>query len=293
MNPISSLLVATDFSTDSRYALQRAGLLCKASGVPHGIALHVVETGLLEKLKRLLHLSDDVESTLLDDARKNLDEATASVFERSNVRLDPQVRSGKTVDSIIDAAAGSEMVLLGAKSRHLYNSSIGSTPGRVIRQSDKPVLVVKSEPLHAYRKVLVAVDFSDHSRRAVEWAARIAPTAPLYLIHVYHAMFEGKMKYAYVTEDTISKYRSRAHDEARQEMDRFISGLTDVHRSRIHDMIRHGDHPTQTIIKAIRKTHADLVVAGKQGESLMERLFIGSVTLNLLELSPCDLLVTQ
>ncbi|MBN1928997.1 MAG: universal stress protein [Chlorobiaceae bacterium] len=293
MKPISSLLVASDFSADSQHAMQRAALLCKAAGITRGTALHVVETGLLDHLRRLMHLPGEVESTLIDDAMKSLEEASASIFERSGVRLEPQVQSGKSVDRIIEAAAEAELVLLGAKGRHLLHTNIGSTPGRVIRQSAKAVLVVKTEPVQPYMKVLVAVDFSAHSRRAVEWAARVAPTAPLYLVHAYQAMFEGKMKYAGVTEDAISEYRRRARELAESEMDHFISTLTGVNKARIHRMIRHGDHPAQTLVRAIRKTGADLVAVGKQGKTLMEHFLLGSVTLNLLELSPCDLLVTQ
>lgn len=293
MKPISSLLVASDFSADSQHAMQRAALLCKAAGITRGTALHVVETGLLEQLKRLMHLPGEVESTLLDDAMHSLEKEVASIFEGSGVQLEPQVRSGKAVDRIIEAAAEPEIVLLGAKGRHLIDTAIGSTPGRVIRHSGKPVLVVKSEPVRPYRLVLVAVDFSAHSRRAVEWAARIAPTAPLYLVHVYQAMFEGKMKYAGVTEEAINDYRRMAREQAEMEMKHFISTLSGVHTSRLHKMIRHGDHPAQTLVRAIRKTGADLVAVGKQGKTLMEHFLLGSVTLNLLELSPCDLLVTQ
>lgn len=292
MKPISSLLVASDFSFDSQHAMVRAELLCKTAGISRGTILHVVETGLLDNVKGLLHLSDEGESTLLTDAMKTLEATSASIFVRTGVTLEPRVRSGKIVSAIIEEAAEAEMVLLGAKGRHVPDTTIGSTPGRIIRESRKPVLVVKTEPVQPYRKVLVAVDFSDHSRLAAEWAARIAPTAPLYLVHIYQAMFEGKMKYAGVTEDAINEYRHRARLDAQSEMDRFINSLTGVNKSRVHRMIRHGDHPSLTLVKAIRKTGADLVAAGKHGKTLMEYLLMGSVTQRLLELSPCDLLVS-
>lgn len=293
MKQIVSLLVASDFSPDSVHAMQRAALLCKSTGITRATALHVVETGLLNQLKRLIHLSDEAESTVLADAMHTLEQACSSVFERSGVRLEAKISAGKTIERITEAAAESQIVLLGATGRHLLNTTIGATPGRLIRQSGKPVLIIKTEPQQPYRKVLVAVDFSAHSRRAVEWAARVAPTAPIYLIHVYQAMFERKMKYTGVTESTINEYRHRAREHAEQEMERFMAGLKEVHTSRLHHMIRHGEHPAPTIVRAIRKTGADLVAAGKQGKTLMERLLLGSVTLNLLELSPCDLLVTQ
>ena len=294
MKALRSLLVATDFSTDSRYAMNRAGLICSSNEISMGVALHVAETSWLESLKRSVNRSDDIEQQALHNVKHNLDEAVESSWRHTGIRLESRLVSGKVVDTILEASTDADIIVLGARSHHTFQDmTVGSTPSRVIRRSVKPVLVVRSEAEHAYRTVLVAVDFSEHSMASLQWAAAIEPKASLYLLHVYHAMFEHKMKYAGITEDAIEEYRRQARAEAEVEMDQFLSSVSGIRENRLHQMIRHGSHIASILVREIRKTGADLIVVGKHGKTLMEHLLLGSVTLNLLDHAPCDLLVTQ
>jgi nucleotide-binding universal stress UspA family protein len=294
MKELRSLLMATDFSADSRYAMNRAGLICSSAGISRGVALHVAETSWLETLKRSVNRSDDIEQQVLHNVMDTLDDAVESTWRHTGIRLESRLVSGKAVDTILEASTDADIIVLGARSHHTFQDmTVGSTPSRVIRRSVKPVLVVRNEAEHAYRKVLVAVDFSGHSLESLQWAAAIEPEAPIYLLHVYHAMFEHKMKYAGIKEDAIEEYRSQARAEAEVEMDRFLSSVSGIREDRLHQMIRHGSHIASILVREIRKTGAELIVVGKHGKTLMEHLLLGSVTLNLLDHAPCDLLVTQ
>jgi hypothetical protein len=62
-----------------------------------------------------------------------------------------------------------------------------------VRKGDRSVLVVKQAAPRPYRRVLVAVDFSDHSRHALELALRLAQQAEFHALHVY-AGFEGMLR---------------------------------------------------------------------------------------------------
>ncbi|NTU92197.1 MAG: hypothetical protein HGA60_09825, partial [Chlorobiaceae bacterium] len=65
------------------------------------------------------------------DAMKTLEATSASIFGRTGVKPEPRVRFGKIVSGIIEEAAEAEMVLPGAKGRHVPDATIGSTPGRI------------------------------------------------------------------------------------------------------------------------------------------------------------------
>src|SRR4030066_2328266 len=70
---------------------------------------------------------------------------------------------------------------------------LGTTAERVVRKGDRPVLVVKRPPEGPYRHVLVAVDFSDTSHRALALAAHLAPGAHLTLLHAYEFWYEARL----------------------------------------------------------------------------------------------------
>ncbi|MDV7391115.1 universal stress protein, partial [Arthrospira platensis SPKY1] len=168
----------------------------------------------------------------------------------------------------------------------------GTTAERLLRQIHKPILVVKNEAATPYQRVLVAVDFSPHSRRALAGGTALAPQGEIHLAHVFEALFEVEMRYASVTEETIQEYRARARAQAEADLQRFIDACG-VDDGRLHRSIEQGGHvPTKLLDKA-REIGADLVVVGKHGQSLTEALLLGSVTLHLLAACPCDVLVMQ
>ena len=57
-----------------------------------------------------------------------------------------------------------DLVVLGFRGRHCFRDVfLGTTAERVVRKGDRSVLVVRNRPEEAYRRVLVAVDFSPAS----------------------------------------------------------------------------------------------------------------------------------
>ena len=286
-----SILAATDFSADARRAAERAALLCATAGLSRGAILHVLESSWLDALKRFSLRAE------LDQSRTNasraLDDWVATIRERSGVTLEPQVRVGKVLNTILEASADFDVLALGARGNHpLRDFAVGTTAERLLRQIHKPILVVKNEAATPYQRVLVAVDFSPHSRRALAGGTALAPQGEIYLAHVFEALFEVEMRYASVTEETIQEYRAKARAQAEADLQRFIDAFG-VDDGRLHRSIEQGGHVPTKLLDKVREIGADLVVVGKHGQSLTEALLLGSVTLHLLTACPCDVLVMQ
>jgi pyruvate/2-oxoglutarate dehydrogenase complex dihydrolipoamide acyltransferase (E2) component len=68
-----------------------------------------------------------------------------------------------------------DLLVLGARGtsfmRHLM---LGSTAERLVRKSNRPLLVVRQPPHERYRRVIVALDFSPSSLAALELARAVA-----------------------------------------------------------------------------------------------------------------------
>ena len=291
MVSLQSILAATDFSTDARRAAERAAMICATAGLSRGAVLHVLESSWLDTLKRF-SLRADLDQSMANASRA-LDEWVATLRERSGITLEPQVRVGKVLNTILEAATDFDLLALGARGNHpLRDFAVGTTAERLLRQTHKPILVVRREAAAPYQRVLVAVDFSPHSRRALAWGTALAPQGEIYLAHVFEALFAVEMRYASVTEETVQEYRAKARAQAEADLQRFIDAFG-VDEGRLHRSIEQGGHvPTKLLDKA-REIGADLVVVGKHGQSLTEALLLGSVTLHLLAACPCDVLVTQ
>jgi nucleotide-binding universal stress UspA family protein len=151
-----------------------------------------------------------------------------------------------------------------------------------------PLLVVKQAPRDAYRTLLVPVDFSPSSLRAIELAKSVAPQAEIILLHVFEAPFEGSMRFAYIDQNTLNHYRNVIRKDAVEKLAALsqAAGLANARQ-----VVVHGD-PSWRIAETEQELDCDLIVIGKQGESVLEELLIGSVTKHVLNESQCDVLVS-
>jgi nucleotide-binding universal stress UspA family protein len=293
MTGFKSILVATDFSTDARHAAERAAMICAETGITRGAVLHVLESSWLENLKHFVSLPAESEQAMVAHAARSLEQLVAATRKRSAFALGAKVVVGSVMAAILEAAGDFDLLALGARGTHpLRRFVVGTTAERLVRQTPKPVLVVRRAPAGAYRRVLVAVDFSPHSRTAFAHSNVIAPHAEIHLVHVFGAPFEGRMLEAGIAEEVVREYRVKAEREAEAEMHRFIEA-TAVDTRHLHSTVVYGDHAPTALKEKAAEIDADLVVVGKHGKSLGEQLLLGSVTLHMLSECPCDVLVTQ
>jgi hypothetical protein len=132
--------------------------------------------------------------------------------------------SGSVLDEIrreadtLDAA----LLVVGARGAgFLRRLVLGSTSERLLRRTNRPVLVVRQTPHEPYQRVLLALDFSPWSVQAVAVARRVAPQARFVLFTAYQVPFGDKLRYAGVDEATIEHYRVQARAEATQRVTRW------------------------------------------------------------------------
>ena len=171
--------------------------------------------------------------------------------------------------------------------RHML---LGSTAERMLSNTTRPLLVVKQAPHGAYKTVLVPVDFSPSSVRALRHARLVAPSAQLVVLHVFEVPFEGHLRYANVDEDTINHYRVAALQEASRRLQTLCqdAGLSAASSRQV---VIQGDPATRVLEQEVEQD-CDLIVMGKHGENALENLLLGSVTKQVLVESQGDVLVS-
>lgn len=292
MAELKNILAATDLSSNSSQAIDRGFLLAKASGA-HFTIMHAVGIDAMAPLREFLgENADAVSEKILEEATGRLSEFVSDSPVKDDVPVELHIERG-LAGSVIPAfveSEGTDLILLGAHgSGFLQRMLLGSTASRLLRKSKCPVLVVKQEAHKAYKRVLIAVDFSPGSEATIRIAREIAPSADIVLLHIFDVPFEGKMQYAGVSEDVIHQYRIEARARATQQLHELAksTGLTTGDYS---GLVIHGD-ATRSIIELEEKYRCDLVVMGKHGTHVTEELLLGSVTKRVLAESRSDVLV--
>lgn len=289
MSPLNHVLVATDLSASARNAAERAAHLSKAQQASLDL-LYVANPAPFERLKQLVAPDDHLLKRVLDTAGEKTRALAAMLFQRYDIAAGVQVAHGSVTKEISRVVQDkrSNLLVCGAKGQSVARRLLGSTVQKMLNRMPCPLLVVKQAPRDAYRTLLVAVDFSSSSLRAIELAKAIAPQAEIILLHVYEAPFESSLRFAHIDHDTLTHYRNVIRKDAVKQLAALseTAGVADARQ-----IVVHGD-PVWQIAEQEQVLECDLIVVGKQGESALEELLIGSVTQHVLNESQCDVLVS-
>jgi nucleotide-binding universal stress UspA family protein len=293
MKAINTILVATDLSDPARHAAVRAAMLAREQRAEQLDLLHVVSQVSFRALRRMLgEDADALEQRLMAEAEQVLQTLAQDLTRRFRVSVTARVTVGQVLDEIAATsdAVDAGLVIMGARGANFVREfMLGTTTEHVLRRMVRPVLAVRQFPLGPYRRVLVPVDFSLHSKPALELAHALAPDAQITLLHAFEVPFEGQFRLAGVSEDVMRSYRTKAKGQAQQDMEELIANAA-VPQERLSPAVEHGVAIT-VILEKGQEMGADLIVIGKRGRSIMEELLLGSVTAHVLAYSDCDVLV--
>jgi len=141
----------------------------------------------------------------------------------------------------------------------------------------------------AFRSILVPVDYSEASRRALELALTLDDTAKVTVVHAWDRpayVGEGVITHADGSRRSLSEL---IRENAEREMTEFLAQVkAPPGRSFEHHLIS-GD-PVVAILEEANKASYDVLVVGTNGRTGMTKLLLGSVTEKLIRLSPIPVL---
>jgi nucleotide-binding universal stress UspA family protein len=287
MEAIRKVLAATDFSASGKQAARRAAWIAAGHGAELTI-LHVDEPDALVALRDLFDRRD-LGRAVAEQARMQLDALSQEIEQRHGLQVQRQLRSGQVVDELNAASAEDDVLVLGARGASPVREFVlGTTAERLVRLARRPVVVVRGEPEHEYRQVLVAVDFSAASEAALRAALRLAPRASFHVLHCYDVPFEGKLRLAGASDADIERCRDHQLAQAQQQLQSLLGRAGDGRP--VGTLLRRGD-PRLELLQSAADLGADLVAVGKQGRSLVGDALLGSLTSWAVAECPCDVLV--
>jgi nucleotide-binding universal stress UspA family protein len=236
-------------------------------------------------------LADELHRQSLASAEKMLGELLG-VHQELGPDARGRVVSGSLPGALADYASEAKVDLIVTPTHGRTGFArwlMGSVSERLLRVAPCSVLVVREkhpvvEP--SIRRVLVALDLSEHCRGALEAAGRIAGAfgASLEALHVIavptHAGPEG------------ARLVERMSESAKLELEAFIGksvlpGGVDVLRTVVPGT------PTAAISERVAEQQPDLLVLGTHGYGGVKRLVLGSVAEATARYAGCTTLVVR
>jgi universal stress protein E len=283
MASITQILVASDVTGRSDRALVRAVQLKRELAATLTL-LHVVEHGLAPEIAQRRR----VESIDILDARM-LDISEASL---RHVVIEALI--GDPFATIVGEAEArhADLIVLGEPGKQrLKDLFVGTTTERVIRHSERPVLVVKEASGEAYRRVLVAFDLSEGAGRVLETALTVAPHAEFRLVHVCLTTLVRIVGREVRTQETLTKETERTRNVLEDKARQAISRSGSPHRMLNIETIE--GSPACVIRDELIGYSADLLAVGTHGRGTLQAAIFGSLARDLVAEVSCDVLVTR
>jgi nucleotide-binding universal stress UspA family protein len=200
-----------------------------------------------------------------------------------------------------------DLIVLGAKGlRETLGILLGGVVQQIVEYASWPAMVVRA-PYQGLRRILLVVDASPHSQRAVEYLSSfpLPAATDIHLVHVLPpfpspalvtrtwpmGMEAVPQPPSYETEAILAKQAEEEQHKGQALIDN-IQNYLEERQLRVIPSLLRGDDATE-IIDYVKTNQIDLVVAGARGLSRMRRLLLGSLTRKLLHYAGCSVLVVK
>ena len=302
-------------SLASRFGAELTGSHVYSAGL-HDKRFRDMEVGLPghyqeeERLKK----SRKVHDSLIGDGLRLISDAYLESFKKecreSDVAFNCKMVEGKNwVELVKDVRSTKyDLVIMGLLGLGAVNGNlIGGVCERVVRKIDSDVLIVKNSA-HLNKKVVVAIDGSNHSYSALEKALALCTRFHLTLeaVSVYDPHFHKRAFQALVgvlSDEAGKMFRFKEQEKLHDEI--IDDGLGKIYQGYLDRAVRMGKaegvEVKSTLLagKAYDEIHKylandppSLLVVGRFGAHKTEEQDIGNTAENLLRLAPCNVLVT-
>lgn len=143
--------------------------------------------------------------------------------------------------------------------------------------------------MSVYHNIIVAIDGSESAERAFERAITVAKKnkATLHIVSI-------------IDTRSWANLEAHNHEKLQKDSEVFSTSLIDSYNEAelagiedINIIVESGSPRTMITQEISRRINADLIICGASGQSATERIFLGSVSENIIRTAECDVLVVR
>lgn len=177
-------------------------------------------------------------------------------------------------------------IIVGFKHKRTLLEDItdGSYLNSIVRKTNVPVIVIKTEDLHHYENILIPSDLSSQSAQNISYLSKIFTHSNFFIEHYYSVFFEYRMKTYGFDAHQMQVFADHYKQEAKANLDAFIKGLLLPSSVKIHARIKKYTEMNEMVMSSIQNDGIDLISLSTSG-------YVSVFSFNLLETSPKDVIL--
>ena len=275
------VLVGIDLTDRSRNAFSRAVDLARSRGAALTL-LHVTSDA-------LPHQVATAHDTFATDVLCDL----VSKAQAEGVANATQVLvRGRDYETIIEQARkdNASLIVIGThRPSSIIQDMLGTTADRVLRYGVFPLLQVRAKAERAYNTILVAVDFSSASQKALELAVRLFPQARFVALTAYGSRRRSILGDDRQAREAAAETRRLALKGFLAEVAQSLGPAFDPNVTEIVPVAERG-WAEDVILKYAEEHKPDLIVVGTHARGGLQQAVLGSVAEWVLTQAPSDVL---
>ena len=238
--------------------------------VIHYVALDAYS---LELQELIPELGEPFEDVLKKEIQSNINE----IFGGPRDSIAVHIESGGSVSKLVDYVNNQnfDLIVMGNKAHYKGSGSLG---GKVVRLCNTNFMFIPENSRPSIQKVVVPLDFSPYSGKAMEVALEIANKTGSELLPI--SVLKAAVRYfPYIkARPSVEKSLREKHQKTYSKLQKKL-GID----AELEIIIPNDDEHTSKLIYDYALTNsADMVVMGNKGRADNEGLLIGSVTERLI-----------
>lgn len=294
MKRLHHIIAAIDFTPSCRSALREAVRRAALDGALI-TAVHVMDEFLVHELKKAL--STD-QATIRADWLERLRQFAANATD-GVASVQAEVRIGHPFSALADACREhhADLLVMGAKGSRNEPHRIGVIAAKCVRKAPVDVLVVREDAPGPFKKMVVCVDFSENSAKAVQCALHLAKQdgAALDCLHVLQSALAMSLDYGggfAPSLPTAIDPQAAAHRTT--EVSDFVTPLArEATNVEVTPLVVERLNIREAIVEHVNNSHSDLVVLGTRGKAGLREMLIGTTAEKIVQNAPCSILAVK
>jgi len=272
---LKKILVPTDGSASSVMAEETAAIIAKKTGATVTV-LHV-----MQELRLGYRLPPNIQDELLGSIEQHAESIVnnaRALFSEEAVKVETETVGGDAANNILEFSKKDyDLIVMGASGENEKDPyALGSVTKKVIMHAKCPTLIVKK--VSSLSNLLVCVDGSDHSIKALNYAVELAQK------------MGSQITLLNVQERRLHDVSPKAAEELSNRIISRTLGVLGKKKLKVDKKSEFGV-PSNAIVEVAEKGNHDLIVLGSRGLGTIDRFLLGSVSDDVSHKTKCSVLI--
>jgi len=273
------LMVCLNLDEHDRYLVKYAGLISRMTTSEEVLFVYVYDSfDIPEEISKIYPQLDAPPETMVEKKMQKIVDAHFNGYKGTAITF--KIMEGPPLGMLISCTKKHDIDLLIVGHQPNDSAAADWLPEKLARKAFCSVLVIPSNTTAYFDKILVAVDFSDHSLNALDVGSAFAKAANLdhlYILNNYQVP-AGHHK----TGNTYEEFADIMLENAKSKL-RLALSKVDLKSVRIKPVFKKGKNVVSSIQRFSESLGEALIVVGARGRSgNIAAILLGSITEGLI-----------